>query len=138
MIFRVLFIFKLNTRTYTYSVFAYRHQSTASLSTPASSQGLQLSAFQFIDRAGQVIDKAVDCMQCECLSGCLSAVITEGLYGLLQCVGKYHRFVTSPTKNLRQMKSSSVVFRENIEECASIFGTFMWGPSNLLWWERKT
>jgi len=66
------------------------------------------------------------------MSVCLSTVLTEGLYGLLQRAGKYHKCVTSLTKNVRQMKSSSAVFRENVEGCASISVTFLWGASDLM------
>lgn len=72
------------------------------------------------------------------MSVSLSVVLAEGLYGLLQCPGKYHKSVNVGDKALRQMKSSSAVFREHIEECASICVIFLWGASNLLWWEKKT
>jgi len=62
----------------------------------------------------------------------LSTVLAEISYGLLQRAGKYKKCVTSLTKNVRQMKSSSAVFRENIEECASISVTFLWGVSSLM------
>jgi len=62
----------------------------------------------------------------------LSTVLPEGLYGLLQRADKYHKCVTSLTKNVRQMKSSSAVFRENIEACASISVTILWGASSLM------